>query len=404
MLVSFNDFKLNSETFELTKSGRAIAVEPQVFDLLVMLIENRDRILTRDEILDRVWNGRIVSDAALSSRIKAARQAIGDDGTAQRLIRTIHGRGFRFVGLLDEDITTVTGSETSSGEPRAPRQIVKYCRTSDDVKLAYAICGQGPPLVKAANWLSHVEYEWESPVWRHWWRDLSHDNLLIRYDERGNGLSDWAVDDLGYQTFVRDLEAVVDAAGVDRFPLLGLSQGCATCIDFAVRHPERVTCLILYGGYAAGWQARGNAEEIARRKAMVELTRMGWGQDNPAFRQIFTSLFVPSATPMQMAWFNELARLTTSPENAARLQVSCSLIDVRSLLEKVQVPTLVLHVRNDAVVPLEAGRQLAAGIPDARLVLLEGENHIILEEDACWPRFLSEVGDFIKEHSPRAPR
>jgi pimeloyl-ACP methyl ester carboxylesterase len=249
--------------------------------------------------------------------------------------------------------------------------------------------------VKSANWLNHLEFDWQSPVWRHLLHALARHHQLIRYDERGNGLSDWSAQNLSFEAFLDDLETVVDAAGLDRFPLFGISQGCAVSIAYAVRHPQRVTRLILAGGYARGWRKRGSADEIARREALQTLTLQGWGQENPAYRQIFTSLYLPDATPEQANWWNELQRITTSPQNAYRLSETLSHIDVRHLLEKVKVPTLVLHSRDDAVVPFECGRELASGIRGARFVPLDSRNHIILEHEPAWPRFLSEISAFL---------
>ena len=274
-------------------------------------------------------------------------------------------------------------------------QEIRFCTADDGVRIAYSTVGQGPPLVKTANWLNHLEFDWESPVWRHVFDALGHDHLLVRYDARGNGLSDWDVEDLSFEAFVKDLETVVETVGLERFALLGISQGCAVSIAYAVRHPERVTHLVLYGGYALGWRARANPEEIARREAMLTLVKQGWGQDNPAFRQLFTSLFLPDGTPEQMQWFNDLQRVSTSPENATRLQKILSDINVEQLVPKVAVPTMVLHSRNDAVVPFDAGRDLAASILGARLVALDSRNHLILEHEPAWPKFLAEVREFL---------
>jgi pimeloyl-ACP methyl ester carboxylesterase/DNA-binding SARP family transcriptional activator len=274
-------------------------------------------------------------------------------------------------------------------------QEIRFCTAKDGVRIAYGTAGRGPPLVKSANWLNHLEFDWQSPVWRHLLHALARHHQLIRYDERGNGLSDWSAQNLSFEAFLDDLETVVDAAGLDRFPLFGISQGCAVSIAYAVRHPERVTRLILAGGYARGWRKRGSADEIARREALQTLTLQGWGQENPAYRQIFTSLYLPDATPEQANWWNELQRITTSPQNAYRLSETLSHIDVRHLLEKVKVPTLVLHSRDDAVVPFECGRELASGIRGARFVPLDSRNHIILEHEQAWPRFLAEISAFL---------
>jgi len=281
--------------------------------------------------------------------------------------------------------------------PAPPRQEVRFCTARDGVRIAYATVGSGPPLVKTANWLNHLEYDWESPVWRHWFRALASERTFIRYDARGNGLSDWDASDLSLDALVADLEAVVDAAGLERFPLLGISQGCAVSVEYAVRHPERVTRLILYGGYARGWRLHDRPEVVEQTEAQLVLTRTGWGRDNPAYRQMFTSLFIPGATPEQVDWFNELQRITTSPENAARLMGAMGHIDVRQRLPLVRTPTLVIHVRNDERVTLANGRELAMGIPGARFVILEGRNHILLEQEPAMPRFLAEISSFLAE-------
>ena len=290
--------------------------------------------------------------------------------------------------------------EVSPSGPSEMQQEIRFCATSDGVQIAYAHVGQGPPLIKTANWLNHLEYDWRSPVWRHLLEELATDHRLFRYDARGNGLSDWDVDDISFEAFVRDLETVVDAAGVERFPLLGISQGCAVSIAYAVQHPERVTHLVLYGGFARGRRKRGSTNEIEQQQALLTLMRQGWGQDNPVFRQIFTSLFMPDATPEQMRWFNDLQRMTASPENAVRIRQAVDEIDVSHLLGRVTVPTLVLHCRDDAVQPFEEGRRMAAMIPGARFVALEGRNHLMLESEPAWSRFLEEVRIFLGSMHP----
>ncbi len=294
-------------------------------------------------------------------------------------------------------IAAETPNDSGKPEPLTASQDsqeIRFCTSSDGVSIAYATVGKGSQLVKAANWLNHLEYDWQSPVWRHVFTELSRDHQLVRYDERGNGLSDWEVDELSLDAFVRDLEAVVEAAEVERFALFGMSQGCAVSIAYAVRHPERVSQLILYGGYALGWAKRGIREK-EQGNAVVELVRQGWGQDNPAFRQMFTSQMMPGATGKQMDWFNELQRKTTSPEIAARLRVAIGEIDVMSLLPQVSIPTLVLHARGDAVAPFDGGRKMASMIPGARLVSLDSANHLLVEGEPAWPRFLAEVRSFL---------
>jgi pimeloyl-ACP methyl ester carboxylesterase/DNA-binding CsgD family transcriptional regulator len=274
-------------------------------------------------------------------------------------------------------------------------QIVRYVRTPDGVQLAWAEAGTGPMLAKAANWLTHLEYEWESPVWRHWIRFFSDHFRYIRHDERGCGMTDWKVGDISFERWVEDLEAVVDAADPQEpFALLGISQGAATCVGYAVKHPERVSHLVLYGGYARGPFRRGDADKELFYRAMIDLVRHGWGSDNPAFRQVFTSRFIPGGTDEQIGWFNDLCRKTTTPELAARLLESRVMIDVVSLLENVRTPTLVLHSRLDDIVPITEGHILAAGIPGAQFIELESKNHVLLEDEPSWERFCDEVLKF----------
>jgi len=284
-------------------------------------------------------------------------------------------------------------------------QTIHFLTTRDGVRLAYALAGSGPPLVKAPNWLSHLEYEWQSSVWRHWFEFLTRRNRLLRFDQRGNGLSDWT-ERLAFEYMVQDLADVVDAAGFERFPVIGLSQGAAVAVEYAVRNPHRVSHLILYGGYAQGWARRGDAEQQREGRTLVETIRIGWGADNPAFRQLWASLFIPDATEEQSHWFADLMRRTTPPEIAARLLEAFGTIDVTARLPEVRVPTLVLHVRNDARCPYEQGRVLAAGIPGASFVTLEGRNHIILENQQEWPRLCSAVAHFLGHESatPEPPR
>ena len=268
-------------------------------------------------------------------------------------------------------------------------------RTSDGVRLAWAETGTGPVIVKAANWLTHLEYEWESPVWRHWIRFFSDNFRYLRYDERGCGMTDPNVGDLSLERWVEDLEAVVAAADVrEPFALLGISQGGAICVAYAVRHPERVSHLVLYGGYARGPFCRGDADRASFYRAMIDLVRLEWGSDNPTFRQIFTSRFIPGGTDEQIGWYNELCRKTLTPEVAARLLESRAMIDVTALLGEVRTPTLVLHSRADVVVPIAEGHILAAGIPGAQFIELDSKNHVLLENEPAWDRFCDEVLEF----------
>ncbi len=314
------------------------------------------------------------------------------------------------LAATDRDIDSSPANERADSELHSPavrvtrtarEQEIRFCEAPDGVQLAYATVGTGPPIVKAPNWMSHLEYEWESPVWRHWLGDLSRENQLIRYDERGNGLSDWNVEEISFDSSLRDLEAVVDTAGLDRFSLLGISQGCAISVAYAARHPERVEKLVLYGGYARGWKKRSTPEAMERNNALLALMKHGWGQENPAFRQLFTSLFMPDASHEQMAWFNDLQRLTTSPDNAVRIRSVRGDADITPLLPQIKMPTLVFHCLSDAMVPFAEGRYLAMKIPNSRFVPLDSRNHLILENEPAWPRFVYELRRFLAPDTTR---
>jgi pimeloyl-ACP methyl ester carboxylesterase/DNA-binding CsgD family transcriptional regulator len=284
---------------------------------------------------------------------------------------------------------------------KKPTQRIRYVRTTDGVRLAWAEAGSGPVLIKAANWLTHLEYEWESPVWRHWIRFFSDNFHYIRFDERGCGMTDLNIGDLSLERWVEDLEEVVAAANPQEpFTLLGMSQGGPVCVAYAVKHPERVSRLVLYGAYARGVFRRGDPKQESFYRAIVELVRVGWGSHNPAFRQVFTSRFIPGGTDEQLDWFNELCRNTLTPELAARLLESRAMLDVTAMLGEVRTPTLVLHARRDAVAPIAEGRILAAGIPGAQFVELDSKNHILLENEPAWKRFCEVVLEFTGQSVP----
>ena len=282
-------------------------------------------------------------------------------------------------------------------------QQVRFCTAGDGVQLAYAVHGSGPPIVRVATWLTHLDFDWDSPVWRHWLAELGDGHTVVRYDERGCGLSDRELGELSVETWVADLETVVDAAGLERFRLLGVSQGAAIALVYAARHPERVSHLVLYGGYARGRMWRGD-EARAHAEAMESAIRAGWTDASPAFRRLFSMLFLPQGTPEQMAWYDELQRRSTSAEIAGRLYEARNAIDVVDVAPHVSAPTLVAHARGDRAVPVEEGRLLAARIPGARLVLLESANHILLADEPAWGAFVTELRAFLESQpAPPAP-
>jgi class 3 adenylate cyclase/pimeloyl-ACP methyl ester carboxylesterase len=314
-------------------------------------------------------------------------------------------RAIGVFGLSAEDIAALPEPEIAPAIEPGPRlaapaarfeQEIQFCVTPDGVQLAYGRTGSGPALVKTGHWMTHLEFDFETPIMGQLYRELSKDHTLIRYDTRGNGLSDRDVENVNLEALVGDLETVVDAAGLERFALFAISQGCAVSITYAVRHPERVTHLILSGGYAVGSEIRARSTaEREQRAATLTLVRLGWGQPNPAFRQMFTARFIPGATKEQTDWLNELQRIAMSAEDAVRNMVATGEMDVTALLPRVRVPTLVMHARDDAIVPFDQGRRLAASIPGARFVPLASANHVILDGEPAFPRFVEEIKSFL---------
>lgn len=392
MRYVFDSFVIDAAARELSAAGTPVRVEPKVLDLILHLIEHRDRVVSKDELVGAIWQGRFISDAAISSAVSAARRALNDDGREQRYLRTMHGRGFRFVGSLVE-----LEAKAGPDAPGALRQEIRFCRSADGTRIAYAVAGAGRPLLKAANWLHHLEFDWESPVWRHMFAELASRHRLVRFDGRGMGLSDWNARDFGFDRSVEDLEAVVEAAGLDRFSLFGLSQGCAMAVAYAVRHPDRVARLVLLGGYAQGWKHRGDPGGAVIRRAGIDMMRVGWGRDNPAVRQMFTTLYMPDAPPESQLWFSDLQRRTASAENAAATLDAYGDVDVTGLLAEVRAPTLVIHSRRDAGVPYEQGQMLAAGIPGARFATLDTANHILPATDPAWHDCARLIREFLAE-------
>ncbi len=359
------------------------------------------RDLPPDSLLPhvRAWVERSPHDAEPAEALCRLLIAAGREEEAEQqramLIRRLAEAGIPAPASVRDCPPPSLPAEPAEAKPAPLKQEIHFCSASDGTTLAYSVTGSGPPIVKAANWLNHLEADLVSPLWVHWIRALTTIRSLWRYDERGNGLSDWNAP-LNFEAFVDDLESVVDAAGLDRFDLLGISQGAAVAIAYAVRHPERVRKMHLWGGYALGWVHRGDPAEIERREAMLELTRQGWALDNPAFRQLFTSLYLPEASPEQRDWYNEMQRVTTSAENAVALQRVFGEIDVTDLLGRVTTPTLVGHSTRDAVVPFESGRALAARIPGARFIAIESPNHLLLESDPGWPKYARIVEEFLE--------
>jgi len=283
------------------------------------------------------------------------------------------------------------------------RQQVRFCTSFDGTRIAYAITGGGPPLVRAPHWFSHLEHDWTNPAFQPWVEDLSKRYSFLRFDQRGCGLSDREVAEITPESHVRDLECVVDAAGVDRFAIFGASQGSAFAVAYAARHPERVSHLLLYGGFARGWAKRGSAASIAQNETQVRLIELGWGGDEPSFRQVFATQFMPDASLETIRAFNAMMPLTSSAKNAAKIFLTNGSIDMEAEARQVRCPTLVVHGNGDLRIPFEEGRRLAGLIPGARFVSLETRNHLMTPGDPAWQKLRDAIVEFYPPAQARAP-
>ena len=339
------------------------------------------------------YNRQIFSKLGVSRRTQAITKA-----RALGLIGANDPLAFPGAVRQDRRASFHVDDQPPPSQRRKAAHRVSFTTGFDATRIAYAIAGNGPPLVKVGNYMGHVEYDWDSPVWAHWLEELTRHHTLIYYDERGSGLSDWNAEDVSFETWVRDLEAVVDAAGLRRFPLFAMSQAGAVAVAYTARHPDKVTRLIVHGAYARGWLKRDlTKEQIEEERLMISLMRVGWGRDNPAFRQVFAMQLFPNAPTEQIHALEEQMRLSVSPKNAVRLESEMHRIDVRDLAPQITVPTLVLHSRGDEAVPFEEGRLLASLIPNAQFVALESKNHLLTEQEAAWPKFVEAVRGFLAE-------
>jgi DNA-binding winged helix-turn-helix (wHTH) protein/pimeloyl-ACP methyl ester carboxylesterase len=402
VIYVFDNFTFDVDKRELRSGERVVELQPQVFDLLEFLLANRDRVLTKDEIFATVWRGRNVSESTLASRINAARSAIDDNGSDQRLIRTVLRKGFRFVGQAREvrvaaDMTAISaGSSVEIPVDTAqalPKQTVTFCRTKNGINLAVASIGSGPVVVRAGHWGTHVEYDLQNPLTGPLLRRLAGNFNLIRYDGRGMGLSDWSAGEISFETFLDDLETVVDLLGLTGFALLGMHSGAAVSIAYAARYPQRVSKLVLYGGYAQGHQQRDLSRDAEWAKAMTVV--LGSSEEHPVFIRAFSSLWLPRGTPEQVQWFMDLARVSHSSENQVKFATAVGNIDVADQLLTVRTPTIVFHWIHDHLIPFSQGRSLACAVPNATLVALDSDNHTLLSSEPAWTKMMEEMEVFL---------
>ena len=399
MIYRFNQCTLDTERYQLSLQGKPVSVEPLVFDLLVYLVEHRDRVITREELLDNLWEGKVVTDSALGVRLKDVRKAVQDNGVKQEVIKTFHGRGYQFIAKAKKTTANISVGETQVsskvGIGLAEQSPVRFCSSVDGVSIAHAIVGEGYPLVAAGSWMSHLEEDWSNPMWGHYLSNLARNYTVIRYDQRGNGMSDWDNVDISFDRMVDDLKTVIDCYDYDKVALFGPSQAASVSIAFARQFPDKVSHLILYGAYSRGRCKRGNPEGIEESKALVTLIRQSWGRDNPVVRQMMTSLFMPDASLEESTWFNEFQKTCGPGENLARFRELFDNIDVSNLLAEINIPTLVIQCVGDSVAPLSEGKLIASRIPGAKLVTLNSKNHMVFEKEPGFKRFLDAVHNFM---------
>ncbi|MFV2002728.1 MAG: alpha/beta fold hydrolase [Paracoccaceae bacterium] len=395
MIYNFASCSLDTARHILSRDGQPVHVEPQVFDLLTLLAENPGELITTERLIKQVWGGLNVSDSTISARIHAARSAVGDSGKRQNVIQTVPRRGFRLAAPVT--VAQTDNDKSSPPEISPQRQDIRYARSSDGLKLAYACSGAGPPLVRVGHWLTHLEFDWSSPVWQPFLHALGTRHRLVRYDQRGTGLSERQFAGRGIEEFVDDLQAVVRANNLRRFPLLASSQAVPVAVRFAAQYPEQVSKLILFGGYVQGRALRDKAANDVEEEMMLGLIRAGWGVHGSPFMKSFSALFAPDATPEQLADMANIQLHSASAETAVRLRRLVDRFDVSEYARQVRAPTLVMHANGDVVHPFEQGQLLASEISDARFVALDSQNHIPLPQHKSWPVMIDKILHFLAE-------
>ena len=389
LIYSFANCVLDTERYALSRNGKEVHVEPQVFDVLRLFVENPNTLVTIEQLIKSVWNGRSISDAAISSRINAARTAVGDNGSAQQVIKTIPRRGFKLV------VDVKRSGETLSNHQKGQIQTVRYAASQDGTRIAYAVTGQGPKILRTGHFLTHLEQDWTNAVWRPYLDRLGDGHSVVRYDQRGTGLSTDTPDDLSVEAQSNDLLAVADAASMERFPLIATSQGVPTAIHFAAHHPERISRMVLYGGFAQGRMKRDDAYSEDEAKALQTMVRAGWGNPGSAFMVAFNSLFCPTATQEELNSLAKIQLASATPEMAERVRTAIDTIDIMDVISTVKAPTLVIHARHETLNPIAQGRLIASRIPNAEFMEVDSPNHIILPSHPTFDEVLSAKLEFI---------
>jgi len=387
---AFGPFLLDVNERKLVRGNQEIRIRARVFDTLCVLVDNAGRLVRKDELMRAVWSNATVEENNLDYCVSQLRKLL----RPANYIETVPRYGYRFVAEVQPVSSRTMHLSTAAASQEFPEPEIRFFTASDGVRIAYTIGGQGPVLIQPPTWLGHIGYEWKNPGRRRWLSEIMTHNTLVRYDQRGSGLSDWNVNDLSFERLLKDFEELIEVIDVDTFAILGRCQGAAIAMAYAAKNPEQVSKLILSGAFANGWPLP--TDPVAEHfDALLALMRSGWGRDNPAFRQLWTSLFRPDATPEEMEWLNEMQRVSASPENAVRIISEFPKIKVFDYLQKISCPALVLHVREDAIVPVEEGKLIASRIPSARFVELPGRSHVVVPEDPGWSAFVKELSAFL---------
>ncbi len=396
---SFERYLLDVDERRLVRGNEEIRLRGKLFDTLLVLVENAGRLVRKDELMQAVWPDSVVEENNLDHCISHLRKLL----RPAEYIETVPRHGYRFIAEVQssrEGPKLITLNAVAQ-EPDLPEQEVQFFTTSDGVRIAYTIGGSGPALVRANDWLNHLIFEWKSPFLRHWLSEIMRHNTLIRYDQRGGGLSDWEVENFSFERTIRDFEELIEATGLGTFSIYGGCQGASIAAAYAVRHPERVSTLILNGAFANGWPAPGDGA-LEQLDALMTLIKFGWGRDNPAFRQLWSTLFRPDADSIEMDWLNELQRISMSPENAVRMMSELPKFKILDLLPDISCPTLVLHSRDDAAVAVQQGRLIASRIPGAKFVELPSRCHMVGPGDPAWDMFVEEFSAFLSWSTPES--
>ena len=394
-------WELNLEDGSLSNGDVLTSLSPKAVEVLHCLINGAGAILSRDQILRDVWKDLHISPDLVREYIFEIRKALGDNATQPKYVETVGRRGFRLIGPVsiryrNAPAESVDGEnhEVSSGRP-VKMPTVKFCQSKDGASIAHAVSGEGYPLLFAGSWMTHLDMDWESPAYGDYIKHLSDRFQVIRYDQRGNGLSQWSDLSISFDRMVDDMEVVIDTYNYEKVAILGMSQGASIAIAYALRQPDRVSHLVLNGGYARGRKQRGNDAEREESEALVNLIRHSWGNENPAIRQTLTTLFMPEASQEQMQWFNEFQKLCGPGENIAQFRALFDDMNVSKLLPRVTIPTLVLHSDRDSVAPLSEGKFLASHIPGAAFVQLNSPNHMLFESEDGFPKMIANIEGFI---------